>query len=413
MTLTSIHRRTCRLCDSPRVELAVPIKASPVADAYVDAEHIRERQELFPLDLYLCRECGHVQLLDIVDPAILFGSYIYATSISLGLVEHFRVSVDSIMRRYPARAGSLAVDIGSNDGTVLRLFQALGLRVLGIDPASEIALKATASGVETLPSFFTSKLAREIAARHGRAAMITANNVFAHSDSLADMADGIRGLLADDGVFVFEVSYLADIVDKLLFDTVYHEHLCYHSIKPFVQFFHRHGLELVDVERLPTKGGSIRGYVQLRGAGRAVAPVVGELMAEETARGLDQPPLFQRYTYKIESIKQELLAFLKAQKAAGKRIAGFGASATVTTLIYNFELAPYLDFLVDDNQSRHGLFSPGCHLPVLSPDTLLERRPDFVVVLAWQYAAPILKKHARYREQGGVFVLPLPELKVV
>lgn len=413
MTQSHSRRNTCRLCYSNRVELAVPIKPSPVADAYVARNNLTVSQDLFPLDLYLCRDCGHVQLLDVVDPELLFGNYIYSTSVSLGLIEHFRLYVDEVTARFPAAPGSLSVDIGSNDGTALRFFKDKGLRVLGIDPAAEITKRATASGVETLPAFFTSELASQIRKDHGPASYVTANNVFAHSDSLADMADGIRKMLTDEGVFVFEVSYLADIVDKLLFDTVYHEHLCYHSIKPFHSFFRRHGLELFDIQRLPTKGGSIRGYVQRQAGPHKVAPIIDRLLALEAGLGLDQPETYRKYTARIERIKENLLGLLRKLKAEGNSIAGFGASATVTTLIYNFELSPFLSFLVDDNVSRHGLFSPGCHIPVLSPQAVFDRKTDYVVVLAWQYAEPILKKHGAFLEKGGHFILPMPDVKVI
>jgi len=293
------------------------------------------------------------------------------------------------------------------------LLQDKGLTVLGIDPAAGIAERATRAGVETLPAFFTSDLAQRIRKQRGPATLVTANNVFAHSDSLPDMADGVCELLSPDGVFVFEVSYLVDIVEKLLFDTVFHEHLCYHSIKPLSAFFLRHGLELVDVTRLPSKGGSIRGFVQRSGASRPRAQVVDDLLALEAGMGLDQPAVFEEFTVKLAAIEAELHRLLEPLRASGKAIAGYGASATVTTLIHNFEIGRLLNYLVDDNPARHGLFSPGLHLPVLASQALYERKPDFVVVLAWQYAEPIIKKNQRYLAQGGHFILPLPRVQVV
>lgn len=414
MTRSFVTRRTsCRLCDSRRVELAVPFEPSPIADAYVPAERVSEAQPSYPLDLYLCRSCGHVQLLDVVDPGALFGDYIYSTSISLGLVEHFRRYADELLQRFPVSSPALAVDIGSNDGTFLRFLRDRGLRVLGVDPAVGIAAQATRDGVETVPAFFTSSFARRIREERGPAAFVTANNVFAHSDGLPDMADGVRELLRPDGVFVFEVSYLVDIVEKLLFDTVYHEHLCYHSIKSLSSFFSRHDLELFDVTRLPGKGGSIRGFVQRSGAGRPREPVIDDLLALESRMGLDQPAVFKEFSGRLAAIKAELHGLLDPLRASGKALAGYGASATVTTMIHNFELGPFLSYLADDNPARHGLFSPGLHLPVLPSQALYERKPDFVIVLAWQYAEPIMKKNQGYLEQGGHFVLPLPRVQVL
>jgi SAM-dependent methyltransferase len=406
-------RRTCRLCDSTAVTAVVPIRPSPIADAYVPASSCHEKQDLYPLDLYLCRRCGHVQLLTVVDPHVLFREYLYTTSLSAGLVEHFRKYVDDFLGRFTCAPGALAVDVGSNDGTLLRFFQERGWRVRGVDPATEIARRATASGIETIPAFFTSGLAKEIRQHSGAAAVITANNVFAHSDSLPDMAEGVRELLADEGVFVFEVSYLLDIVEKLLFDTVYHEHLCYHSIAPLDRFFRSHGLELFDVVRLPTKGGSLRGFVQHRDGQQRRSEVVSELLAGEEGMGLARPVIFQQFSATIDAIGQQLRELLERLKNEGRVIAGYGASATVTTLIYHFQLAQYLDFLVDDNPSRQGLFSPGAHLPVLEPQALRERAVDYTVILAWQYADPIRQRNQAFLDRGGRFILPMPRVQVM
>ena len=415
MTTTPLctKRQTCRLCESRELELVVPMKPTPVADAYLPREAIRGDDPVFPLDLYQCRTCGHVQLLDIVDPTHLFREYIYSTSISLGLVEHFRRYAAEMVSRFALGPGKLAIDIGSNDGTLLRFLKEAGLNVSGIDPARQIAEKATASGIPTIPEFLTLEVAERLACTHGLASLVTANNVFAHSDNLGEMADCVARLLAPDGVFIFEVSYLLDIVDQYLFDTVYHEHLSYHSIKPLTRFFARHGLELFDVQRIPNKGGSIRGFVQKKGAPRPVSAECSRLLTLEEERRLNEPATLHAYAARIEQKKQKVIELLQNLKRSGKKIAGFGASATVTTLIYNFELAPWLTFLVDDNTARHGLFSPGHHLQVLPVSQLHEQAIDTVVILAWQYAAPIMKKHHAFVEKGGTFVLPLVDVRLI
>ncbi len=406
-------RTTCRLCESRDLELVVPIKATPVADAYMPREAIPGEDPVFALDLYQCRNCGHAQILDVVDPAHLFRDYIYSTSISLGLVEHFRRYAAEMVSRFGFRAGALAVDIGSNDGTLLRFLKEAGLNVCGIDPARQIAEKATASGIPTLPEFLTLPIAEQLVMTYGQADLVTANNVFAHSDNLGEMADCVAKLLAPNGVFIFEVSYLLDIVDAYLFDTVYHEHLCYHSVQPLAHFFDRHGLELFDVQRITNKGGSIRGFVQKKGGGKTVSTECSRLLALEAERKLNEPSTLRAYAARIEQKKRDVTELLRGLKNSGKKIAGFGASATVTTLLYNFELAPWIEFLVDDNVSRHGLFSPGHHLPVLSPSQLYQQNIDVVLILAWQYATPIMKKHQAFLEKGGVFVLPLIEPRIV
>ena len=407
------HRDTCRLCESREVELVLPIKPSALADSYLPKERLHESAERFPMDVYLCRHCGHVQLLDVVNPEILFSNYLYITSSSLGLVEHFRRYADAVLAQLNPPAGSLVMDIGSNEGALLKFFKERGMKVLGVDAAKNVAALANRNGIETIADFFSRDLAAKIVKSHGQAKIITANNVFAHADQLGGMLDGIHDLLAPDGVFVFEVVYLVDLVEKYTFDTIYHEHLSHHSVKPFQAFCRRHGMELFHVERIPSKGGSIRGFVQLAGGARPVSPAVKELVALEEKLGLDQPAAFQQYAARLEVQKQELLTLLRRLKKEGKRIGGYGASASVTTLLHHFELGDLVEFIIDDNPSRQNVFSPGFHLPCVSSAVLAEWKPDYVVILAWQYAGPIIQKNTAYLQQGGHFILPLPEVKVV
>lgn len=408
MSGLSTRRSTCRLCASSDLSLAVPMGSSPVADAYLPVEEEARSLPLFSLDLFLCHRCGHVQLLEVVSPELLFGSYTFHTVHSLGLVEHFRRYSEEMLSRM-GTARPFVVEIGSNDGTLLKFFAASGCPVLGVDPARSIASEATAAGIETIPEFFSAEIGRRIVAERGKAGFVAANNVFAHSDDLTGMADGIRELLSPEGFFVFEVSYLVDIVEKLLFDTVYHEHLCYHSVRPLREFFQSHGLELFEVQRIPAKAGSIRGFVQLAGGARPVHPSVMDLLRLEEQMGLAALPCFRNFTGRIDGTRSRLHSLLNEVVESGQRIGGFGASATVTTLLYRLGLHSYLDFLVDDNPIKHGLFSPGAGLPVYSSERLREAPPEVVLILAWNYAQPICKKHSRYAEEGGRFLVPLPE----
>lgn len=414
MNTSFTRRNSCRLCGSEHLELALPIAASPIADAYVSRERLEEKQDAYPLDLYLCTACGHVQNIDVVNPEILFRDYTYVTASSLGLVEHYRRYADDVVSQFVLQPNALALEIGSNDGSLLNFFKAKGLKVLGVDPARRIAEEATAKGVPTVPEFFCSELAEKLLKEHGRATIISANNVFAHADNLADIVQGIKTMLADDGVFIFEVSYLPDIVDRFLFDTVYHEHVSYHSIIPLSKFFEKQGMQLFDVQRIGSKGGSIRGFAQHAAQGRhAVTSTVTELIAEEAHRGFNQTAIYRAYDAAIMARKAAVTELVDEARAQGKTVAGYGASTTVTTLMWHFDLAKKLDFLVDDNPLKHGLFAPKCHLPVLSSNELYTRRPDCVLILAWNYADPIIKRHQRYIDEGGMFLIPLPDLKVV
>ncbi len=408
-TGTHYKARRCLLCRSADLALALPLAHSAIGNDYLPTA---QPQQEFAQNLHLCRACGNCQIEDVVNPDILFRSYTYSTTSSLGLVKHFQTYAGEVAAAAGAEPGSLVVDIGSNDGSLLKAFKELGYRVLGVDPAVEIARRATGEGVETLPEYFTDKLAAKIKAGHGPAAVVTANNVFAHSDKLPEMADGIRDLLRPDGVFTFEVSYLLDIVQKMLFDTVYHEHLCYHSVKSLVAFFAGHGLELVDVRRIPTKAGSLRGTVQRAGGPRKPSAELGRLVEWESITALHDPETWRDYARRVEVARDRFVAVLDRAKAAGKTVAGYGASPTVTTLINQFGLAGRIDFLVDDNPVKQNTFSPGHHIPVYPSEALYEKKADVVAVLAWNYAAPIMQKHAAFAAAGGRFVVPLPHLIV-
>jgi SAM-dependent methyltransferase len=406
-------RKDCRLCESTHLELALPMRPSPIGDAYITQDQLSVVQDSYPLSLYLCHDCGHLQLPDIVDPEILFGNYIYLTSTSPGLVDHFKKYADDVMQLVQCQKNSLVVEIGSNDGSLLKFFKNHGMKVLGVDPAKEIARQATESGVETIPTFFTLDVAKSIKQHHGAASIMTANNVFAHADNMNEIVEGIKYLLAPDGVFVFEVSYLVDMIEKNVFDTIYHEHLCHHRIEPLEKLFNRHGMCLFNVERISTKGGSIRGFAKHIHSTRNVSSVVNNLMQLEQILGLDKVAVYQNFSKHLEAIKIELNKVLDDMKAQGKSIAGYGASTPMTTTMYQFELCPYFDFIADDNAIKQGRFSPGYHLPVLPSSAIYEKNPDCIVILAWQYADLIIKKHQRFLEQGGVFVVPLPKVKVI
>lgn len=407
------RRTTCRLCNSPDVELVLALTPTPPVDAFVRPDRLAEAQPSYPLDLFLCHACGHAQMLDVVSPEVLFGSYFYETASSPGLVEHFRQYADDLVRRVNPSAKSLVVDVGSNDGTLLRFFKARDLRVIGVDPAAAIARKASASGVETKAAFFTLPVAQQIRQEHGPAAIVTANNVFAHSDDLGEMADAVRALLADDGVFVFEVSYVLDMINGMIFDLIYHEHLSYHSVKSLASFLRRHGLELTDVLPNVSKGGSLRCIAQITGGPRPIAPAVASMIEHEDAIGLDRPEIYREWAARIDVASAKVSALVADLRAKGKTFAGYGASATATVLIYRFGLGEAIDFIVDDIPERQGRFSPGHHIPVVPAQALYDRKPDYVLILAWRFAEMIIAKHKPYLDQGGSFIIPLPELRSV
>ncbi|MGP8281865.1 MAG: methyltransferase domain-containing protein [Desulfomonilaceae bacterium] len=413
MTDFIYKRETCRLCDSKSLELVMPLTSTPLADSYVDKDHVNEVQPVYPLNLYLCNDCGFSQLLDIVIPQVIYRDYIYETVSSLGLVEHFRNYATDVFDKIRPSANGLVVDIGSNDGSLLSFFKGYGMRVLGVDPAERIAKRATDSGIETLPEFFTSDLGIAIQEKYGSASIITANNLYANVDDLKALTLAIRDLLTDNGVFVFESFYLADWMENMVFDFTYHEHLSYFSVKPLQVFFSGLGMELIDVERISTKGGSIRCTIQRAGGPRHVTSNVSKMISMETELGLHNAVTFQAFAKRIDTAKHNVLDLVEPLVSKGKTIAGYGASATTTTLLYHFGLGDKLSFILDDYPAKQNLYSPGYHIPVLGPDALYERSPDFVMILAWRYAEPIIEKHKMYLERGGRFIVPLPDLKVI
>jgi SAM-dependent methyltransferase len=409
------RRTTCRLCDSGNLVPAFSLTPTPPANAFVPAEERNVPQEVFPLELFFCQDCTHLQLLDVVDPKLLFENYVYVSGTSPSFVRHFEEYSDAVARMLDLPRGALVLDIGSNDGTLLRAFKDRhGARILGVDPARNLAEMATAAGIETIADFFSPSLAARLATERGKVAVITANNVFAHVDDLGGVANGVRTLLADDGLFVFEVSYLVDVVKKILFDTIYHEHLSYHAVRPLIPFFEKHGLELIEAFRVPSHGGSLRGVAQLRGGPHRRGQSVAQALAKEQELGLQILATYRELAKRIDALGSDLRALLARLRKQGKSIAGFGAPAKATTLMYHFGIGPeVMDFIVDDSPLKQGMFTPGMHIPVLSAQAVEERKPDYLVILAWNFAAPIIAKNAGFRNKGGKFIVPVPKVEVV
>lgn len=408
------HRNDCRLCGGDQLSQVISLVPTPPANAFVSPEFRNIPQPAFPLDIFFCERCKHVQLLDVVDPCILFEHYVYVSGTSPVFVKHFEDYARDLLVRFAGETDGIVVDIGSNDGTLLRAFQDAGRTVQGIDPAIEIAEAATKAGIPTLNGFFSAAMAGCLFAEHGPAAIITANNVMAHIDNLSDVLTGVRILLADDGVFAFEVSYLGDVIENVLFDTIYHEHLDYHSVLALQPFLAAHDLEIIDVVKVPSHGGSIRVIAQPKGGSRTVSSSVATVIAAERRQGLDQAETFRQFGAKIDAVGEKLKYVLAAFKAEGKIIAGFGAPAKATTLMHHFAIGPEtIDFIIDDSPLKQGLYTPGMHIPVMSSQALIERKPDILVILAWNFAPSIIERTATFQAGGGQYVVPLPQVEVI
>ncbi len=407
-----LHRENCRLCGGRNIELVVKLDPVPLAEKYTLPGEKADK-EVYPLDVYMCRDCGHVQLLDVIDSDTLWDDYTYHSGQTKGIVEHFEEIAHDVINRYRPSSGSLVIDVGSNDGSLLRPFKSLGFRVLGIDPAKEIARKATASGIETLPEFMTPALAKQIRQKHGPAAVITAFNVFAHADDMSAMAESIRLMLAPDGVFIFEAQYLMDIVDKMLLGTFFHEHMSHHSLKPMKLFLERHGLEIIDVQRNNIQKGSIVGAVQHRGGPRPVQPSVAQLLALEAEKKLDSPETVKGFATRLAKNRKRLAGLIAEWKAAGKSIAAYGAARSGPTFIVQFGLGDAIEFILDDHPQKVNKLSPGHLIPVYPTAELYSRKPDYVVILAWVHAKKIVANNRKFLEDGGHFVVLCPDVQII
>ena len=404
---------TCRGCYSKSLDLIFSLMPSPIGDAFVSAEKISILQPSYPLDLFMCSNCGLAQLLDVIDPNVLYANYIYVTASSLGLADHFSSYAGSVVSKCQLKAGSLVVDVGSNDGTLLRKFQEAGMNVLGIEPAAHIAEEATKNGLKTIGDYFSPALAKRLVSEFGHAKIITANNVLANIDDLESFFNAVDVLLADDGVFVVESSYLPDLLQNLIFDFIYHEHISSFSLKPMQALSRRVGMEVKVLEHVGTKGGSIRYLIQRPGGPLKYDLSIEKYMRLEEEVGLYRKKTYQVFDDRVNALKRQTQSFLAEQKSQGKSIAGFGASITGTTMIYHFEIGSYIDYLVDDNPAKQGRYSPGLHLPVYPTSVLTERKPDYVVALAWRYSDTFLQKQRAYIEGGGALIIPVPEFKII
>ena len=405
-------RTTCRICHSSEIQPVLSLGTTPLADALRQKEQLQEVESKFPLNVAFCPRCSLVQLLETVPPDVLFcQDYPYYSSFSPALLQHSRANAVDLIKSRRLNANSLVVELASNDGYLLKNFVEHGIPVLGIDPAEGPARAAEKIGVPTLCTFFGENLARELSTNGKAADVIIGNNVLAHVADLHGFVEGIRILLKEDGVAVIEMPYVKDLVDHCEFDTIYHEHLCYFSVTALDRLFRMHSLFLNNVKRLSIHGGSLRIYVEKK---ENVSANVRAMLQTEAAEKVDQIDYYRDFADRVEGIRTELQRLLQRLKQQGARIAAYGAAAKGSTLINYSDIGTELvDFVVDRNTHKQGLYMPGQHIPVLAPEALLERNPDYVLLLAWNFAEEILQQQKEYQQRGGRFIIPVPNPRVV
>jgi SAM-dependent methyltransferase len=409
-----IKRATCRACGGRELALFLPLGDVALANSFLRsaAEFAGERR--FPLDVYACGTCTLVQLVDVIDPEVLFRNYVYVTGTSDTIAAHNVGYAEAVVGELGLGANDLVVEVASNDGSLLKRFRDRGVRTLGVEPARNIAERARADGIETVDRFFDSKCADDVRERFGPASAVIGNNVLAHVDGPVDFLRGMKRLLGPRGLAVVEVPELAEFVERGEYDTVYHEHLSYFSVTSLMRVAEEAGLRIVRVDRVKVHGGSVRVWSAPAERAREHAPAVRELAAREREAGVTSLERLREFARGVEAQRAELLELLRRLKREGKSVAGYGAPAKGNTMLnycgITTELLPYT---VDKSPLKVGLFTPGSHIPVLPVATLLERQPDYCVILAWNFADEVMRQQAEYARRGGRFVVPIPRPRVL
>lgn len=402
----------CRSCGSIHLKQLFDFGVTPLSDNLLTEKQLKEKEIKVPLTLMLCEECALIQIKEEVDPNILFcQDYPYYSSVSKSLMAHFENSALDLIEQRKLNEQSMVVEAASNDGYLLKHFVGHNIPVLGIDPADGPVREAIKNGVETINTFFGSELAGKLKNEGVEADVFLANNVLAHVPDLNGFVEGIKIILKDDGIAVIEAPYLVDLIEHTEFDTIYHQHLCYFSVTALQHLFNNHGLYLNDIKHMPIHGGTLRMFIEKH---KDYGDTVLKYLEKERVSGINTEAYYKTFTDRISGIKEELLAILADIKSQGKRIAGYGAAAKANTFMSYVGIGDnYLDYILDLSKFKQGLYMSGNHLPIVSPEKLKKDMPDYVMILAWNFAKEIIAQQEAYQKKGGKFIVPIPDPTII
>ena len=408
------RRETCRACGEKSLRLFLSLGTQPLANSFLKTPDEFATEQFFPLDTHFCETCSLVQIPDVVDPEVLFRHYLYVTGTSETIAEHNRGYAKSITEMQRLTGDDLVIEVASNDGSLLRCFQDLGVKTLGIDPATNVAAMARAKGVETVNEFFCLAVAQQVRVDYGAAKAVIGNNVLAHVDDTQDFLRGCKAVIGEDGVVVIEMPYLGDLLHRTEYDTIYHEHLCYFSVTSLMRLCESAGLVIVRMDHVPIHGGSLRMHAGHKELHQNHSEQVLAWAEEEKAKGFTSFDRYEQLARSVEGNRESLLDLLNRLKAEGKTVAGYGAAAKGNTLLNYCQITTdLLPYVVDKNPLKLGMFTPGMHIPVLPVSTLLEQQPDYLLILAWNFGEEIMRQQSEYKARGGKFIIPIPEVTVV
>jgi SAM-dependent methyltransferase len=404
----------CRACSAEGLELVLSLGDQPLANSLVHAEHLGRPEPRYPLDVVVCPQCSTAQITVSVAPEQLFREYLYFSSYSETFVEHSRVLAQRIVDDRSLGADSLVVEVASNDGYLLRSYLDAGVPVLGIEPAENVAQVARERGVETISEFFGMAVAEKLRSSDVQADVLHANNVMAHVPAIDDFIGGMAHLLAPEGVLVVETPYVRELVEHLEFDTIYHEHLFYYSVTSVERLFARHDLTIVDVERMPVHGGTLRVWAMRRDSGATPSARARALLAEEEEIGLPRVDYYRDFSARVEALLGDLSELLLGLQADGATIAAYGAAAKGAVMLNALGPAGFVpEWVADRNPAKQGLHMPGTHQPVGPPERIVGEMPDYLLVNTWNFLDEIVRQESEYQARGGRFIVPVPEPRIL